>query len=209
MEASTKERLTGALILVAAVVVLVPEMLSVGADGVAGNLPSMQDPEAGAPLTTYDLRIDPVSATRPATQESLAPPSSPAPDPPAVPVPDNATPAAAGTAAPVAIAAAPPDVKAQPSASASAPLAAQTDARPAATSGKWWVQLGSFASRENAERLARSLRDAGYAIDVSQIRAQGKELFRVRAGPVEDRAAAEALRTRLGAAASKSTLVAP
>jgi cell division septation protein DedD len=73
----------------------------------------------------------------------------------------------------------------------------------------WWVQLGSFASRDNADRLARQLRTSGFPLEVSRIRAQGKELYRVRAGPVKDRAAAVALQARLAAAGHKSSLVAP
>jgi cell division septation protein DedD len=75
--------------------------------------------------------------------------------------------------------------------------------------GKWWTQLGSFSSRDNAQKLGQQLRAAGFNVDVSKVRAGGKELFRVRAGPVADRADALALQARLAAAGHKSTLVAP
>ncbi len=80
----------------------------------------------------------------------------------------------------------------------------------AAPSGKWWVQIGSFASRDNAQQLAQKLRAAGFTIDVSQMRSNGKELYRVRAGPVADKPAAAALQARLESAGQKkSSLVAP
>jgi cell division septation protein DedD len=71
------------------------------------------------------------------------------------------------------------------------------------------VQVGVFASRENAERLARELGSAGVPTQVAAVRSQGKELQRVRAGPVADRAAAAALQARLAAKGHKSSLVAP
>jgi len=75
--------------------------------------------------------------------------------------------------------------------------------------GQWWAQLGSFSARDNAERLAQQLRAAGFRIDVSRINAAGKELHRVRAGPVSDRTAAVALQARLAAAGHKASLVGP
>lgn len=74
---------------------------------------------------------------------------------------------------------------------------------------QWWTQLGSFSSRDNAERLARELRGKGYSIDVARIKVGGKDLHRVRAGPVASREAAVALQSRLAAAGHKSSLVAP
>ncbi len=72
------------------------------------------------------------------------------------------------------------------------------------------MQLGSFASRDNAQQLARKLHAAGFNMDVSQSRSKGKELYRVRVGPVVDHAAASALQARLAAAGEKnSSLVAP
>ena len=79
-----------------------------------------------------------------------------------------------------------------------------------APAGKWWVSLGVFASRDNAQQLAGKLRAAGFTIDVSQMRSNGKELYRVRAGPAADRATVDALQARLAAAGQKkSSLVAP
>jgi DedD protein len=59
------------------------------------------------------------------------------------------------------------------------------------------VQLGSFAKRENGERLARELRAKGYRAYVSEFRGSGQTLWRVRVGPEQDRARADAIATRL------------
>lgn len=71
------------------------------------------------------------------------------------------------------------------------------------------MQLGSFSSADNAQRLARELRAKGFTIEVSAVKSGGKELHRVRAGPEADRNAATGLRTRLAAAGQQGTLVAP
>jgi len=78
-----------------------------------------------------------------------------------------------------------------------------------AAAGQWWAQLGSFASRDNAERLTRELRDAGYSVNLARVQAGGKDLYRVRAGPAPSREAAQSLQARLAAAGHKSSLVAP
>ena len=61
------------------------------------------------------------------------------------------------------------------------------------------VQLGSFASRHNADRLARALEGRGFRMSVSPARAGSRVLWRVRAGPAHDRAGAERLAARLRA----------
>ena len=59
------------------------------------------------------------------------------------------------------------------------------------------VQLGSFASRENGEKLAKALRAKGYRAFVSEFRGSGRILYRVRVGPEQDRARADAIASRL------------
>jgi cell division protein FtsN len=76
----------------------------------------------------------------------------------------------------------------------------------AASSGALMVQLGSFASRANAERLARRLRAQGFTVGVSQ-GSSGRHLYRVRAGPVNDRAAATELAEHLRSAGHAGSIV--
>lgn len=58
------------------------------------------------------------------------------------------------------------------------------------------VQLGSFSDRANADRLVTELKKQGFPAFVSPL-SKPKKLYRVRVGPVADRAAAQAMATRL------------
>jgi cell division septation protein DedD len=60
------------------------------------------------------------------------------------------------------------------------------------------VQLGSFASHSNAERLAQQVRTLGFPVLVSRGNT-GRRLYRVQAGPTHERAAAEQLAAKLRA----------
>jgi DedD protein len=67
----------------------------------------------------------------------------------------------------------------------------------ASTTGMWAVQLGSFSSKENADKLAANLRKQGYAAFLSQLATSSGQLHRVRIGPQKDRQSAEAMASRL------------
>jgi cell division septation protein DedD len=58
------------------------------------------------------------------------------------------------------------------------------------------VQLGSFAHRANADRLARQVRAQGFPVSVSQ---GSNGHYRVRVGPAHDRSAAGELAQQLHA----------
>jgi cell division protein FtsN len=211
--------LTGALILVAALVIIVPEMLfGIVPEALFGPRPTAvsnngtvpRAASAGPPVRTYEMEFGGTSPRAAAQGQSAlastepvpAVTEQPAPEPPVTePVP----PIAAAPAAPVPVA--------QPERAAAAPVSVPAAERPAAkpadSSAKWWAQLGSFSAQENAERLARELRGRGFAVEVSRARTGSKELFRVRAGPVNGRDAAVSLQKRLAAAGHKAALVAP
>ena len=61
------------------------------------------------------------------------------------------------------------------------------------------MQLGVFASRENAERLALEVRVKGFKVVVSPVTNGARKLYRVRVGPTPDREAALELQGRLKA----------
>ena len=65
------------------------------------------------------------------------------------------------------------------------------------TTGMWAVQLGSFANKQNAEILAADLRKQGFAAFLSQLTTSSGQLHRVRIGPQKDREAADAMAARL------------
>lgn len=78
---------------------------------------------------------------------------------------------------------------------------AKSDAPPSAVPanrpGGWAVQLGAFTTVEDANKLGGRLQAAGFAAYVEEVKADGKTLWRVRAGPEADRGNAEALRGRI------------
>lgn len=237
MEKATRERLTGAVILVAVLAIVVPELL-----GGPDNDPSPQDAavaDAGPPLATYNLAIDSGAGEETSRQQELAasareseaiaqsvppPVTEQAPVPPVTDTP--ATPPGAASVAPEEPAARTVPAREAPATASTRPAtpapgsagnasagsssgATATPSTSSAAGGGWWVQLGSFSSSDNAQRLARDLRGKGFAIDVTRVSASGKQLYRVRAGPVADRAAAVSLRQRLGTAGQAGTLVGP
>jgi cell division septation protein DedD len=73
--------------------------------------------------------------------------------------------------------------------------------------GGWMVQLGVFRIQANAEHLAQELKGQGFHTLVSEISGSGGPLWRVRAGPVAERAAAEQLSARLRAAGHAGSVV--
>ena len=168
-----KERVIGAVVLVLLAVLVVPIFLdgpSTDTDIVSESvtLPGQNDQERRQQTIVLNRdRSEPV-------------PTSRAPSPAAAnPEPEREPP--------------PQQQSAQQSPS---PKPAEPAPEPAAGSsdtGMWAVQLGSFSSKENAENLAASLRDQGYAAFLSQLESNGNELHRVRIGPQKDRESAEAV----------------
>ncbi|HVX04153.1 MAG TPA: type II secretion system secretin GspD [Rhodanobacteraceae bacterium] len=67
----------------------------------------------------------------------------------------------------------------------------------AASSGGWAVQVASFTNNADAEALRGKLQQNGFASYVENAQVAAGTTWRVRAGPVVDRAAAERLRTAI------------
>lgn len=201
METPIKHRLTGAIILVALIVVLVPEMLSgPRPPDTATPVAPLALPPAGsgtaAPLRSIDIDV----ADRP--PGAVAPVAAPtAGDAPAAPEAAAPLPAATGAPAVGAPPAAAPPVGAPAMAAAVRPPPAV-----AAASG-YVVQVGSFAARTTADALAATLRRQGFAARVSAVQSGGRTLHRVRVGPSGSRDAAEALRLRLRSAGHAGSVV--
>ena len=205
-----KERLTGAIILVALIVLLVPELLT-GPVRTTTRAAAVASSAEGPPLLSYTIKLG---------DDARARSAAPAASGPAQPAPLTASAAAdpAGTAAPPAPAGATTPVEpAAPAAVAPAAVApAAATAPPAAGPGGksaaaapgagWVVQLGSFASHANAEQLARKVHAQGFTVSVSQ-GSRGRRLYRVRVGPVADRPAAMQLAQRLRASGHSGAVV--
>jgi DedD protein len=200
-----KERLTGAIILVALVVVLVPELLSGPirpASRTHGPTSSAEEP----PLRSYTINLadDAHGASGSLQPQPVRSPAAMAPSPEPAGIaraPPPATPAerTAPSARPI-----PESPGAALPAAAVAPGAASQPA--AADNGAYVVQLGSFASRVNAERLAQQVHGQGFPVSVSR-GSGGRRLYRVRVGPARDHAAAEQIAAKLRAQGHGGTVV--
>lgn len=75
--------------------------------------------------------------------------------------------------------------------------------------GSYLLQAGAFSSEKAATEQAERLRQAGVAVYVEKIKANGGERSRVRVGPFANRDAAERARAKLKAAGIDAALIAP
>jgi DedD protein len=224
MDSRLKERLTGAAILVATIVLLVPAIFR----GQRGNdaVPAAAAGADGAPLRSYTIDLSnnpkgsgpmqstaesastqPAEATPLPAPVALPPPTMPviaptqasaSPPPPAANVPASKTRNSRSppSARPAAVAAAP----APPPVPAPAPPPVKS-----AVAAGWGVQLGLFSKRDNAERLAGEARGKGFPVSISESRGQ----FRVRATGLADRASAQSLAQRLKGGGFTAAVIAP
>jgi DedD protein len=203
-----KERLTGAIILVALIVLLVPELLT-GPVRPSSRMPLAAQPAEGPPLRSYTIKLD--EEARAARVSSA---DSPAPSAPVAPAAEPGAPPAAATQAqtglPAAAAPAAPRAASVPPSAAPAPPPAAPQATPVTvtnSAGKgWMVQLGTFASQANAQRLAQQLSGRGFQVSVIR-GTTARRLYRVLVGPTRDRAGALRLAARLRAAGHSGSIV--
>jgi DedD protein len=223
MELPAKKRLTGAVILVAIFVLFVPELLTGPRQAAPANTPG----EAGLRRYTIDLDAQSNPAqplAEPAVPAVALPPvalnpmqaaptratpgEAAAPEPGAPDASHAAATAVASDSKPVVATTSvvtKPATQTPPPPPPAASTAPTTPARvevarpnaPPAEKGSFAVQLGSFSSRENADRLVHDMTAKGFSAFVAPITSNGRELFRVRVGPTRDRTQAESLAAQL------------
>lgn len=209
MDRQLAERMVGAACLLAVLVLVVPAVL----DG--NQPPASTGPEPVLP-EVRDLRRHTLSLD----SEERVPPVPVLPDRPgeaAGTLPEDEVPAGL-TAAPVELPDTTPAAVAAPEAEktavaapatagkavAAAPVAeapaaaASAEAQVPPNAGEWYVQLGSFSSRQNAEGLRKKLAAAGFEATIRK--SEKTPLLRVLVGPRADRDAAVALAGKLKAA---------
>lgn len=92
---------------------------------------------------------------------------------------------------------------AAPALATPAPADAPAAAMPAGTAarGSYTINLSAYADRSKADALVQKVRALGYPVSTAAMNQAGKALTRVTAGPFETRAAAEAARLKITAAA--------
>ena len=204
MDRRVKARLVGASILVVLIVLIVPELLS----GPPGPAPVPMGPRlpVSAPEPVRNITLD------------LATSKAPEPEPPA-------TEAAASSAPPPAARSAEPSSDTHPSETlpparppgpastasleTAAPAPISPSAKPAMAGKAWAVQLGSFASRANADRLVRQLKAQGFPVYVVSGGSGPSLRYRVRIGPMADRGTATQAIAKLKSVGQVASLVPP
>lgn len=219
MDQGLKERLVGAVVLVALGVVVIPWVLDGGREpgATSTNALRLPAPDEPLPVRSETLRVGGDQAeeirTTPLAAASATPPAV------TTPVETAAAPVAAAnesSAAEVALADARPTPESPASAAAAKPDPApqETVAKPEQTrapakapapaaatrdAGGWVVQLGSFGEEDNARRLAQRVSTYGYKPDISNHRAGGRVMYRVRVGSYASRPQADATASSLAA----------
>jgi cell division septation protein DedD len=223
LDTALRNRLTGAIILVLIAVLLLPELLT-GSGGAAGRSApagSATRDAAGAPLQTLQIDLS-GSARAPAGSPSAALPETPEdaqppPGPVQLPVPEVSQPPAEATPqAPVqeSVPAPVPEPVQQPAQQpARAPVVpeavpATPAAAPAPGATRYFVQVGTFATRERAEAAQKDLARRGFEVIINETTSGARQFHRVRVGPVADRATAVALEARLRPLAPDRAIVA-
>jgi DedD protein len=192
MDRQLLERMVGATVLIIALVVIAPAIL----DGPGDDGPALPSPAAdGHGVRTVTIRPD-----RPAAEPPVARVAVASPDPaPATPAAALAEPAPAPQPAPPE-----PEARVAPQAPKPAPKA---EPRPVPQSAiersGWAVQLGSFANRDNANRLAGKISAKGYDVYLAPLERAGGTLYRVRVGPRPSRESAAQLAGELAKAGYK------
>lgn len=225
MENRLKERLTGAAILVALIVLLVPEMFR--GQHLDSAAPASSSGE-GPPVRSYTIDLNtpaqhtsppvtPAVSAPPATASAPAAPVPIAQPPIAQPVESEPVVTRSAPAAAPAEEAAPKSAQPKPVApknakseiaKSEAPRAEPPKSVPVeSAAGGWSVQLGLFAKRENAERLVQSAEQKGFSVRVSAPDSKG--FYHVHATSLPDRITAQNLAQRLKSAGFSAAVVAP
>lgn len=197
-----KQRMVGALVLIALAVIFLPMLFSRQDETRRVQVDVPATPQAPA---VAQVKVDPVAVPEqqvlpqepvPSDEEIAQAPAQKAPVPAMQPLP---TPVATPAAVPVAKAPAPAPAqvaKAVPApAPAAKPAAAETSHVDAnGLSVSWSVQMASLSNRDSAEALQKTLRAQGYNAYIRS----SDGMNRVFVGPLIERAEAERLRDQLG-----------
>nr|WP_312623979.1 SPOR domain-containing protein [Pseudomonas juntendi] len=192
LDKGMKQRMVGALVLVALAVIFLP-MLFTREDEM--RQVRVEAPQAPAMPSLPEVKVDPVTVPQP-QEVPEAPQSAPV-------VVDESTAPASTPSQPI-TASPQTQAQAQPAKPQAAAPAAKVETKPAATPAQaapskmdvnglpvsWSIQLASLSNRAGAEKLQQTLRSQGYN---AYIRSAGG-MNRVYVGPLIERAEAERVR---------------
>lgn len=161
-------------------------------------------PKNVPPVPENTAATDEAANNNAAGKEPLSPHTEPAPTTPA----KAAQPAP--STAPAAVAPAQLDARASKSTNAtSANAPASTSAEPAAAPARYYVQAGSFKTKEDAKTLHARLALSNFESTIIEREKAGKTIYRVRLGPFPTLAASQKTLSALEAAGFDALLVRP
>jgi DedD protein len=183
MDIALKQRLVGASVLIALAVIVLPMLLGGRPEGSIAESQKIELPPQPAELD-FETRRYPIGESPPA---SVPPPAREAAGPTAKPLP---TPGSTVKAAPE------PEVV-EPAAAEEPPLPQPLPRAPLDAEARYVVQVASFGSADNANRLSETLRGYGYSVLLDSIKSDVGTLHRVRVGPYPSEADATEAKRRL------------
>jgi DedD protein len=206
LDKAYKQRMVGALVLVALAVIFLPMLFSRQDEQRQVTVDAPSAPQA--PVMPQ-VQVEPVAVPEPQalpqepvpSDDEIAQQESAVPAAPVAPAPAPASAAAAKPVAPPSAPAPVPALAAKPATAPAQPITA-APGKPDTTQSRvdanglsvsWSVQLASLANRESAEKLQKTLRSQGYNAYIRT--ADGKN--RVFVGPLIERAEADRLRDLL------------
>ena len=168
MERRLKERLIGAAVLVLLAVIFVPMLLD---DSAQYNTEIKESNIPEKPVNEFSSRVIPIEETAPVSEQMTSDNVTEITDEPVLAeagtVAEQTTDNTHGTEADA--------VEETPV--ASAPRDKHVGVR------AWIVQLGSFSSETNAQKLNEDLRKRGFTAFVEPLQQKSKTIYRVRVGP--------------------------
>ncbi|MDZ7663258.1 SPOR domain-containing protein [Thiohalophilus sp.] len=183
-ENQLKQRIVGAIVLVALAVIFIPMLLSSDRDGdiaiIESNIPPR--PDNVARVKTLDIKPDSPAPKPVETPSSRTPVDEHTPEADDTPASDET-----------------PDTPAseEPETTQAATPANDTNTNTDTDPKAWAVQVGSFRKQSNALGLRDKLRDHGYRVFVERVATDKGNVYRVRVGPEVRRSKAEALQNDL------------
>jgi DedD protein len=196
VEQQLKERLVGAVVVVALGVVLIPLLLD-GPPGPTGPRSiGLELPAPDSDSRTHTIRLGEPREQPPVARPAPSAPPERSPERGSV----SRTPVPTPEQQPAAVEPESPPVE-------SAPVRVEPPVPAQPETGEWAVQVGSFSNPDNAGRLSRQLSAEGFPAFVARLVTDGRTMHRVRVGPVDSRESAEALVGKLSGSGHQGRVV--
>jgi len=197
MDQMLKQRLIGAIVIIALAVIFIPMILEGPDDELSPRTQDMPPP----PTIDYQTEVE-----LPVPEESSAP---------AGPFADTGTEQEASAISEppvsqpeaVAIKTEAPARQAESAVAKPTPPSTPSRAEASVAEGGWILQVGSFSQQANALSLRDRLKKSGYQASVKDVKSTGGTIHRVLVGPVSDRSAAEKLRNKLASEQKLTAMV--